>query len=81
METEKFSKNSGCRVYVTTNNQIFGNKRLWTKSCHPLGIPKYNLGGVTSFTPLFAFPFCFSFPGWSHSTVMPKSTSQALILR
>lgn len=60
METEKFSRNSGCLVYVTTNNQIFGNNRLWTRSCHPLGIPKYNLGGVTSY-PIVLFSFLFFF--------------------
>ena len=67
---------------MTTNNQIFGNKRFWTKSYHPLGIPKYryNLRGVAYFTLGFSFPF---FP-WvisfnSHAQICTSSPETLLI--
>lgn len=64
---------------MTTNNQIFGNKRFWTKSYHPLGIPKdqCNLRGVAGFTlgSLFLFsPWVISFNRHAHICVSSPET-------
>lgn len=61
METEKFRKESGCFVHMTTNNWIFGNEILDYILSHPLGIPKYNLRGINGILYLI-FPSSFSAP-------------------
>lgn len=61
METEKFRKESGCFVHMTTNNWVFG-KEIWGYILsHPLGIPKYHFRGINGIL-YFIFLSSFSVP-------------------